>query len=85
MTDTCRINSANFSLNDRINGPEDSGQLAFSIMLGHEMRALGKALYVISFDRNPWDENVISGTDTTKLSPVELIVKANVTKQNTRN
>lgn len=54
-------------------------------MLGHEMRALGKALYVISFDRNPWDENVISGTDTTKLSPVELIVKANVTKQNTRN
>lgn len=42
----------------------------------HETRYVGKALFVLGLDSNPMDSTVLSGLDTTKRRPIELILKA---------
>lgn len=39
------------------------------------MRCQGKALYSIALDQNPFDPDTLSGLDTTKVRPIELVIK----------
>lgn len=44
----------------------------------HEQRAAGKAIYTIDMQADPYDYSVLTGFDTTKVRPIELLVDANV-------
>jgi len=72
---TSKINRVNFAINQRPYALNDQYALAQSVCVGHEMRCLGKALYCLNFDKNPWDENVVSGTDTNKMGSMELVIQ----------
>ena len=53
--------------------------------LAHEIRCKGRALYVLRLDGNPFETKVISGFDTKKNSPMELIIKTDTTELNSNN
>lgn len=47
------INPLNFALNDRLYDPDKRLDCISGITLFHEMRAIGKAIYPISFNMTP--------------------------------
>jgi hypothetical protein len=42
----------------------------------NEMRCKGKALYAFNLEADKLNDNTMSGLDTTKLRPIELILKS---------
>ena len=49
--------------------------------LFHERRFVGKALYCLDLDSNPHDDDVLSGLDTSKKRPIELILRGGDTNK----
>jgi hypothetical protein len=50
----------------------------------HENRCIGKALYAINLEGFPTDESVISGMDTTKVRPFEIVINCDDANGTTR-
>jgi hypothetical protein len=46
------------------------------IALWNENRCLGKAIYSFNLEMDKSDDNVMTGIDTTRVRPIELILKS---------
>lgn len=53
--------------------------------LWNEMRCKGKALYAFNLEADKRNDDTMSGLDTTKLRPIELILKSDDSSQYPRN
>ena len=70
-----RINKENFALNTRTYDPTVATNLEYQLSYFEEKRVQGRALYAIRLDNNPFETDVISGYNTKKISPLELVIK----------
>ena len=70
-----RINKENFALNTRTYDPSVTTNLEYQLSYFEEKRVQGRALYAIRLDNNPFETDVISGYNTKKISPLELVIK----------
>lgn len=74
VNDNITIDKLNFAVNERTHyNTYDSAM--YGSALFEEMRCVGKALFAINLDANPYDQDTLTGLDTTKLRPIELIIK----------
>ena len=74
------IDKAAFAINDRpynIDYAHADGKdnTHFGKSLFHENRCVGKSLYGIILDSNPYDDEVISGFNSKEKRPLELMIK----------
>jgi len=74
------IDKGAFAINDRpynIDYAHADGKdnTHFGKSLFHENRCVGKSLYGIILDSNPYDDEVISGFNSKEKRPLELMIK----------
>lgn len=65
---------ANFIVNDRCYNPLNKSQTKNQYGMYQEQRLQGKATYCIDLLADPYDNTVLSGLDTTRVRPIELII-----------